>query len=384
MAPPQWNVFVAKTRTGQIVKKNLPFVGVPAWSYALGDYGSWSVEIRVGGFGGVPAAEILPLLDSWRFSWGIAWGAHIFQCGPVVTGAFQDDKGATTIRVAGSGIWGVFNKRFLVDSDWAPGLNIADEAYDVNLTGLSLHTIGVRLVQIGTARSGHALPIVLPSDITGIDERNYPGYDVASVGERLQQLIKVDNGPEIEFRPRFADTAQTAIEWLYRSGNPRLGDLTYPHVWHYSKALTRVDVDFDGSHLVTTHITKGSGTERALTYGISTDATLPGLDWPALEDADSDHVSDVDQGTMDSWAKAYVDTYGRQAPTYDVTVRIDGTDGQGMQSSSSIPLVAVGNNGVMHTKGHRLLGASDLPIRVIGITNGSDLATAKLKLQGVT
>jgi hypothetical protein len=380
---PQWNVFVAKTRTGQIVKMNLPFLGTPAWSYAIGEYGSWTLEIRVGGDGGIPAVELVPLLDSWRFSWGIAWGSHIFQCGPLVTAGFQDDARGTTVRVAGAGIWALLNKRFLVGDSWVPGLNIADALYDVDLPGLSLHTIGKRLVQLGTSRTGHNVPIVLPADITGADARNYPGYDVASVGERLQTLTKVDGGPEIEFRPQFADTTQTAVQWLYRSGNPRLGDLSYQHVWHYQKALTRIDVDFDGSRLVTTHITKGSGTERAFTYGIYSDTTLTSLDWPALEDADSDQVSDNNVGTVDSLAKAHVDTYGRQYPTYDVTVRLDGTDGQDRQSSPSIPLVAVGNNGVMHTEGHRLLGAASIPIRIIGISSGSDLLTAKLKLQEV-
>jgi hypothetical protein len=347
-----WRVFAADTVTGRVIE-DVPFVGQPQWAYGLNMAGSLQITVPIGA---IDKDRLRALVDYWRISWGISWGHHIWQCGPVVTRRFQDVDGPPVLNVGCAGIWSLFsNKRVLANPAWT-GTNIADEAADTVLTGLSLHTIAKRLVQNDMTRSG-ALPIVLPDDILGTGERTYPGYDLAYVGERLAQLTQVIDGPEIEFRPEYTDSTRTAVRWRMRIGNPRLGDLGLPHAWDYCNALTHLDDDGDGSQQQMETWVRGNGMERSLLTGHYADTSLVAVGWPKLEAIDGNHTSATEQDT-------------------------DGRDNQ--TGSPSLDSVSVGDNAFFQLRDHRWLPDGVYGQRILSIASGGDLDTAVLGLMEVS
>ena len=374
-----WRLFAAETVTGRIVE-DVPFVGAPQWVYGLNQAGSLQVTVPIGP---LDKARLRSLLDYWRISWGIAWGHHIWQCGPVVTYRYSDVDGPPVVNIGCAGIWTLLTtKRVIANPSWV-GTNIADAAADTVLTGLSLHTIAKRLVQNDMTRSGN-LPIVLPADITGTAERTYPGYDLAYVGERLAQLTQVIDGPEVEFRPEYTDSTRTAVQWRMRIGDPRLGDLGLPHAWDYQRALTHVDEDGDGSQQQMETWVRGNGMERSLLTGHYTDTSLVTAGWPKLENIDGNHASATEQATLDGWAQADVQTYRRGITKWAGRVRIDGTDGRDNTTGSpSMDSVSVGDNAFFQVRDHRWIPDGVYGQRVLSISSGGDMHTAALGLMEV-
>lgn len=374
-----WRLFVAETATGHIIR-DVPFVGYPQWSYGLNQAGALAPKIPLGA---IDKAELRSVLDYWRLSWGLSWGDHIWQCGPVVTYRFSDAEGPPTVDVGCAGIWSLFSqKRVIANPAWT-GVSLAEAAADVALTNLSLHTIAKRLMQNDMTRNG-SLPIVLPADIVGTQERNYPGYDMAYVGERISQLTQVIDGPEVEFRPEYTDSGHTAVQWRMRVGNPRLGNLGLPHSWDYCKALSHVDEDGDGSQQQFRAFVRGNGMERGLLVGRYEDTEMTDLGWPMLESIDGNHSSATELPTLNGWAQADVETYRRGINTWAGRVRIDGTDGRGRRTGSpALNIVSAGDNAYFTMKDHRWIPDGIYGQRILSVNSGGDLVTAQLALQGV-
>lgn len=375
-----WRLFVAETVTGKIVR-DVPFVGYPQWSYGINMSGALSVNVPIGP---IDKADLRALLDYWRLSWGLSWGNYIWQCGPVVTYRYSDNDGPPVLNIGCPGIWGLFStKRVVANPAWT-GVNIAAADADTTLTNLSLHTIAKRLVQNDMTRSG-TLPIVLPDDIAGTQERTYPGYDLAYVGERLSQLTQVIDGPEVEFRPEYTDSTRTAVQWRMRIGNPRLGNLGLPHAYDYCAALTNVDEDGDGSQMQFETWVRGNGMERSLLTGHYADPSLVASGWPKLENVDGSHTSATEQDTLDGWAQADVATYKRGMTKWAGRVRIDGTDGRGnVTGSPSLDTVSVGDSAYFQMRNHRWIPDGVYGQRILSVSSGGDLTTAELGLMEVT
>lgn len=380
-----YRLFVASTRTGQIVA-DMPWVGVPRWEYRLNAAGSLTCTVPLDAVDKVTFDE---LCTPWRWTWGLAWGSHILQAGPVITDRYQDQAGPPTADVGCGGLWTLLHHRVLVNPGWAEGQDVAAAAADVVLTNRTLRQIARDMVSGDITRAGHSLPIALPAnDPAGSHERTYPGYDLAMVGERLQQLSQVIDGPEIEFRPRYTSESRTAIEWEMRAGSPRLGQLGYPHAWDYGQALTHVDFDRDGSDETFGHFERGNGMERGLLSAYQDDKTLvnlSGYPWPDLETVGMSSTSDTDVANLQAKADGYVATHTRPVITWSATVRMDGTNGQGAATRSpSLDTVRAGDNATFVLRGHRRIADGVYTRRILGASSGSSLDTANLVLQSTT
>jgi hypothetical protein len=374
-----WRLFVAETVTGRIVE-DVPLVGTPQWNYGVNQAGALQVTVPIGA---IDKRTLRALLDYWRLSWGLAWGGHILQCGPVVTHKFSDVDGPPTLTVGAAGIWGLFTTKRVLANPAFVGTNLALETADTILTGLSLHTIAKRLVQNDMTRNG-SLPVTLPSDIAGTAERTYPGYDLAYVGERINQLTQVIDGPEIEFRPEYTSDTRTAVRWKMRIGNPRLGNLGVPHAYDYGRALTHVDEDGDGSQQQFRTWTRGNGMERGLLLGHHADTSLVSAGWPRLDNLDNDHSSATDVATLNGWARADVETYRRPIIKLAAKVRLDGTNGRGEATGApAVSELEVGDNGTFNIRDHRWIADGQYTQRIIAVNSGGDYETAQLTLQGV-
>lgn len=377
-----WRAFVVETVTGRIIA-DIPYIGVPRHTSGLNVTGDLNLTIPVGG-NAITKDLLRSYLDPWRFSFGLSWGAHIFQCGPLVTYQSQTSGNIATVQIGCAGIWALFTlKRLLVNPAWA-GADITAPEADTVLSGLSLHTIAKRLVENDLDRNGD-LPIVLPTDIAGAESRTWPGYDLAYVGERLGQLTQGLDAPELEFRPRFTDQTQMAVEWPMRIGNPRLGDLGLPHAWEFNQALTNLDEAVDGSRQQFRSWVRGNGMERGLLTGVAEDTSLVDVGWPMLEAVDGSHTSTTELSELSGWAQANVLAYRSPVRTWSAEVRIDGTDGRNQTTGSPpISVVASGDTARIGVNGHPWIPDGLYGRRIIGIQSGQSAETVSLVLQAVS
>jgi hypothetical protein len=392
--PVQVRVF--ETRTGRVVAR-VPYVGTARWSCGLLAAGDWTVTVKLGADG--LSKELLEgMTDPWRFTVAVSQGSRIWQAGPLVSESYTDGDDVTTI--SGGGLFKLLtDKRILVNSGRASLAGVtssdADIAFGPGATNdigstipvanrnLSLHTIFKRMLENITAASGGDLPLVLPADIAGTAERTYPGYDLASVGQRLMELAQVTDGPEFEFAPEFVDpTTKQAIRWRVRIGNPRLGNLGFPYTWDQEKALIGTGFSKDGGWRKTRDFERGNGMNRDLVLGFADTALTANASDILLESVGSEHTSTADAGVLNSWAAAAVASGQADLPIMVHRVRVPGDDGQGRKTRSpNLTEVQVGDNALFSIRKHPRLIDGQYACRIIRAENGQVEQTAMLTTQ---
>lgn len=393
--PVQVRVF--ETRTGRVVAL-VPYVGAPRWSCGLLAAGEWSTTVKLGADG--MAKELLEgLTDPWRFSVAVSQGSRIWQAGPLVSEDYRDGDDTTTI--GGGGLFKLLtDKRVLVNSGRASLAGVtsadADVAFGPGATNdigsiipaanrnLSLHTIFKRVLENVTAAPGGDLPLVLPADIAGTAERTYPGYDLASVGQRLMELAQVTDGPEFEFAPEFVDpTTKQAVRWRVRIGNPRLGNLAFPYTWDQEKALISTGFSKDGGWRVTRDFERGNGMNRDLVLGFADTTLTANPSDILLENVGSEHTSASDTGVLNSWAAAAIAAGQADLPIMTHRVRVPGDNGHGRKTRSpNLTEVQVGDNAVFSiSDAHPRLPGGQYACRIIRMENGQVEQTAMLTTQ---
>jgi hypothetical protein len=389
-------VRVFETRTGRVAG-TVPYLGTPSWSRGIDTAGTWRVTVPLD-----DDALPLELLDGytqpWLWSWAICQGTKIWQAGPVVTESYD---GGTATTLGGGGLLKLFtDKRLLInpgraslgvvtgtDADtlfgptgYVPAIGGTVPAGNQNL---SLHTIAKRIIQQDISTPGRELPIVFPDDIAGTAQREYPGYDLAGLGQRLIELSQVMGGPEFEFAPEFVDTqTRQYIRWRMRLGNPYLGNLAFAHYWEYRTALVDSKFDTDGQFRITRDFERGNGMNRDLVIGFA-DAPIGAA--PAemvLENAGSEHTSASDVATLNAWAAATV-AGGRDAlPVMTHVVRVAGSDIEGNQTGSpALAEIDAGDNCTTVYRDHPRFGTGTWASRITDISSGNDETTAALACQ---
>lgn len=389
-------VRVFETRTGRVVAL-VPYISAPRWSCGLLAAGEWSVTVKLGA-DGMDKALLEGLTDPWRFSVAVSQGSRIWQAGPLVSEDYGDGDDHTTL--GGGGLLKLLtDKRVLVNPARASLAGVtsadADVAFGPGATNdigstippanqnLSLHTIFKRILQIITAAPGGDLPLALPADIAGSAERTYPGYDLASVGQRLMELAQVTDGPEFEFAPEFVDpTTKQAVRWRVRIGNPRLGNLGFPYAWDQEKALIGTGFSKDGGWRLTRDFERGNGMNRDLVLGFADTTLTANPSDLLLENVGSGHTSTSDPGVLNSWATAAVATGQADLPIMTHRVRVPGDDGLGRKTRSpNLTEVQVGDNGLFLIDRHPRLPDGQYACRIIRMEPGQVEQTATLTTQ---
>lgn len=396
-----YRVYVFETRTGRVVD-TIPYVGLPRWSTGLNQSSvGWSVQVPLRGHAesaAVDPATLDALSEPWRFSWAIAQGSHIWQAGPVVSESYQ---GGTTTTITGGGLWKLLSdKRLLINPDRANVATVAGTDADIAFgTGtvseigspipvanrnLSLHTIAKRLVEIIEGANGGNLPVVFPDDIAGTSARTFPGYDLASPGQRLAELTQVLDGPELEFTPEFADpVTRQAIQWRMRIGNSRLGNLGFAYQWITGRALCSTTVDVDGSNRVTRNFERGNGMNRDLIIGYGNQAVnaLDNADI-LLEEVGNDHTSTTDVTVLTAWAGSAIAANVEQEITFGFRVRTAGDDGNGNRTNSPhMAEVLNGDNGNFIVRDNPRIPDGTYAARIIGMQTGRTMHDIDLTTQ---
>jgi len=395
-----YRLAVADTISGQVVG-DLPFTAVPTWSRVLNGSGTLSGITVPLNPTQLDADMAQRLREPWR--WTVLWcyGQAVLQAGILSSTTVNDTQKPTVAALNTTTLWEFLTRKRLV---LTPGQNLGTTAANVvfgptspNTANqkLSLHSIARRLVELATINGDptYRLPIVLPDTITGANVRTYLGSDLATTGTRLSELTQVDQGPEVEFSPEFADSTQGYVRWRMRIGNNRLGQLGFPHAWDYQRALLSLSTGIDGVDMTFNVTSKGQDTRTvssatppvasgALISAAVSDTTYTGQGWPALQTADTGHTSTIDTATVLGYAAAAVTTHKVPIKTATAHININGLDNQGRQTGApAIDLVSVGDTAFFGVTGHPFLADGQYGARILTLESGSDAYTAKMVVQ---
>lgn len=269
-------------------------------------------------------AELHDLAKPWQVAVALMRGRRILQAGPVIRRPFKDK-----LTLDGAGYWQYLDKRLVLNHALA-GMTIDGEVlideenpapeWVLSLTG-SYVDIAVKLMT-ETAK-WQPMPVDLPPLEGGIFVRNYYGYDLARVSERLKQLTELQNGPELRFDPYLRPDG--GIQWRLE------GDLEIlDNVWEWNTAVPEqgikvVGLDDDGDAMANDGWGQGGRNDDILLM-TRRGALTPDPALPLLQEALTGHstVSDINtlRGHTQGMVERSMNTYGQvqlEAPLrYDV------------------------------------------------------------------
>ena len=181
----------------------------------------------------------------------------------------------TEVRVMVDSLGALFARRHVVPEQ---SYGAARQLHWKNLT---LGSIAARVVGQGMAKPAGALPIDFPPDKQGGHERTFQGFNVANLDVRgvLAKLANVEQGPDIQFRPKIID--ETRFGWDLLTGNPHLGQSTI-HDWEQgSPDVLTVDALLS-AEFVAHRVYAVGGESDVSTPVLRRDIRVPD-GWPLLE-----------------------------------------------------------------------------------------------------
>lgn len=367
-----WNCFVFDMITGAIVAE-LPLNADPQYSRLLNQPGNISVTVQIGG-NSVSGANVRPYVGGFRYGLAISWGpppsGFIVQAGPIMTASFDDtEQGNSTLTIGAGGFWSYLNHLYQINSAWTGSLPITDNTANTAYSG-SYHDIVIAMLT--NALGLQTLPLTLPStDGLGGQTMGYYGYDLAMVGERLTQLVQLNQAPDIDFYPEFTDSAH--IGWTLLIGTPLVPSTNI--FFDYGSGLTSVTTDVDASNLCNYAWAKGNGTEAGLLYGVAENLSSLAGGWPRLDFVDATDTSETIQQNLTNLALADVVLYSQPVEVWTATVRAD----QYPVFGSYTP----GSWVTLNMQNHPWIPNGEYTQRLLGLSQGQNAAEVVLALQAV-
>lgn len=362
-----WYARVFAIKTGAVVDE-LPLVSQPVWLQQVNADGSFTVTTPIGGNGGLSKRTLRGYVAEGRFGVAVCWGSGgtsdwIAQAGPIWSYAPDEGtNGPPTLQIGGSGFWGLLKARLQVPGTWTPSMGISGTNSTANYGPSSMHDIARSMLLDTLMRD--SLPLDVPAAAgSGTNVRNFPGYDLAMMGQRLYELTQDIGGPDVVFQPYFASSNLIRFQALI--GNPYLVQAGDPLIFDYRSNLTSLKAPSDGSKLSITTYEKGNGVEASTLFAYATDTTLTNAGWPLLESVDSSHASVTDQATLQGWANSVQTQFGRPIETWVSTILMDSNPQAGTYSP--------GVTATYNVAGHPWLEDGQYSQRILGLQNGTNV-----------
>lgn len=186
------------------------------------------------------------------------------------------------------------------------------------LSGLDYGSIARQWVAQALGIPGGTLPINLEPPRAGARERTIEGVELKELGEALDQLSDVINGPDIDFRPRW--DGPDYVIWDMVTGTeeqPRLASQT-EHVWEVSaewSPLSDVSVELDPSGVGSVSWAMAGRGDDSVLCGYAADPFLTDRGFPLMELVDTSHTTVTQQATIQGYAAGNL-ARGRELPAF--------------------------------------------------------------------
>lgn len=213
---------------------------------------------------------------------------NIINAGPIWYENFDFDASEYTLTAAGLASYYDYRKVL-------PALNDALSTdtpigHDTSIVNFDLATIAKKLVQQAHTWSHGSMNVVFPADVVSTNYRNMLGVDIESLGDNLAGISGVQNGPDIDFRPRYSSDGNH-IEWVMTMGTPLTQSPGADWIWDTTvptPSVKGLNISRDGTVLVTDAYEVGTidTTTTLPLMAKSVDTTLTALGYPRMEAVD--------------------------------------------------------------------------------------------------
>lgn len=281
------------------------------------------------------------------------------------------DEDSRTLSLSASGISSSFFGKTIVAPAGAKtgalivldseGFPVVNPAHNTNLAGLSLGTIGKRLVAARLAWPGAPTVFDLPPDEAGVNERAYLFSSMKSIGSALSDLTGVENGPDFAFyAQRGAGLGLRYVMVHGSAAKPRIG--TNAGSWHLGEGspITGLKVkDAIAAGASAGWMTAGKQSGAPLISRVLNPAPLA-AGYPPLDVVDTSHSDVSVQATLDAYNAENVRDANSTTRDLSFTVRADATPALGAYRPGDTMTIDVPDS-------HPWLTTS-IPIRITSIS----------------
>lgn len=262
------------------------------WQESIKQPGSLSVTVPLSRE--AKQLDLWSTLRPWKCMIALQRGRSVIHAGPLTD--LQRDAGSRSLSLTCGGGLTLLTKRLVLNSalkdGWRDGTVLVDEEHPAaNMTLAWKRTwwwvVVCRLI-IET-KKWEDLPIDLPAiQEPGDKQRAYFAWDLATVADRICDIMNLSDGNEISFDPYLTDDGH--LRYRMRAGTPEL--ITATHMWNTTLPDSRVDLESvsgSGSNLTTqVWATGGKNDDRTLMCR-RTAQTLDG--YPLMQTADTSHTT---------------------------------------------------------------------------------------------
>lgn len=212
-----WTVYLIRTITGEVGSRIDAVSG--SWEITLNKTWTGSVTVKKNDLRKLGREWWAPDSGGVLFTFTDPYGVER----PIIAGPIRGypSETRTDLQLDFEDIRSIFDRRTVEQT--------------LTYKNLALGTIAWELVlEAQRQKPGGDLPVVHGSPYeTGTHQRTYEAWNLANngFGKRLTELAGVINGPDVAFRPRWANSTKTRIEWVLVHGtnmNPCIAQSVVP------------------------------------------------------------------------------------------------------------------------------------------------------------
>jgi hypothetical protein len=252
-----WHVYLGMTMTGALGPELDVVRDVGYVKHVLNGHDDTAVDASIASLDGVGREWRSVRAGCLVFTYTDEFDEERIISATPICKPLQQNRRAGTVRFEGKGPTWLLEDRVLLNQDYQPSDFKGLRKSIVGMAGRSFRAIISRILRhtVMEKRQGY-LPLVLPSETErGIHERTYEGFNLSNNGawKLIQEITEVIGGPDIQFRPRWANKEHTRFEWVVLVGTDAQQTLVQNHEIQW-------DATMPGSEVATLDVT--SSTDR--------------------------------------------------------------------------------------------------------------------------